>query len=145
MKYILFLSVFLFSVASFSQISDAENTPNQQTIGVGDQLTGYPILKYVVEGDMKRYTLIYNNQEYNRADDIKSFNFLSNDIGLDYLYEFLMDSFNKKDEREIRMGDVIISAKKVKSSIKVTVKHPDEASGWFNVKQNPLEKLFAKG
>jgi hypothetical protein len=144
MKNILYISIFLFSLASFGQISETENAATPHTIGVGNNLTGYPILKYAVEGDMKRYTFIYKNQEYVRGDDVKSFVFLSNDIGLDYFYEFLMDSFNKKEAREIRMGDITVIAEKEKSSIKITVKHPDQASGWFHIKQKQLEKLFGK-
>jgi len=144
MKYILYFSIFLFSIASFGQISETEKAAVPQVIGVGNTLTGYPILKYVVEGDMKRYSFIYKNQEYVRGDDLKFFTFLSNDIGLDYFYEFLLDSFNKKEGREIRMGDVTVIAEKEKSSIKITVKHPDQASGWFVIKQKQLEKLFGK-
>ncbi len=144
MKYILYLSVFLFSVASFGQISETEKSASPNTIGVGNQLTGYPTLKYVVEGDMKSYTFIYKNHEYTQGDDIKSFTFLSNDIGLDFFYEFLMDSFNKKEAREIDLGDVKVIAEKAKSSIKITVKHPDQASGWFTIKKKQLEKLFGK-
>lgn len=144
MKNILYISIFLFSLASFGQISENDNSAAPHTIGVGNNLTGYPILKYVAEGDMKRYTFIYKNQEYVRGDDVKFFVFLSNDIGLDYFYEFLLDSFNKKEAREIRMGDVTVIAEKEKSFIKITVKHPDQASGWFHIKQKQLEKLFGK-
>jgi hypothetical protein len=145
MKYILYICIFLFSVASFGQISETEKAAPPHTIGIGNHLTGYPILKYAVEGDMKRYTFIYKNHEYVRGDDVKFFTFLSNDIGLDYFYEFLMDSPNQKEAREIRMGDVKVIAEKEKSSIKVTVKHPDQASGWFVIKPKQLEKLFGKG
>jgi hypothetical protein len=144
MKYILFVFIFLFSVATFGQINDTEKAASPQTIGIGNHLTGYPILKYVEEGEMNRYTFIYKNQEYVRGDDVKFFTFLSNDIGLDYFYEFLMDSFNNKEAREIRMGGVPIIAEKVKSSIKITVKHADQASGWFEVKEKQLERLFGK-
>lgn len=144
MKYILYISILLFSITSFGQISETETAVVHHTIGVGNHLTGYPILKYVDEGDMKRYTFIYKNQEYVRGDDVKFFTFLSNDIGLDYFYEFLMDSANRKEAREIRMGDVTVISEKEKSSIKITVKHPDQASGWFIIKQKQLEKLFGK-
>jgi hypothetical protein len=144
MKFLLFLSVFLFSVASFGQVAETNARDAPHTIGIGHQLTGYPILKYVVEDDMKRFTFIYKNHEYVRGDDIKFFTFLSNDIGLDYFYEFLLDSFNRKESREIKIGDVTIVTEKEKSSIKITVKHPDQASGWFKIKQKPLEKLFGK-
>ena len=145
MKYILYISIFLFSMASFGQNSETEKDAAPHTIGIGNHLTGYPILKYAVEGDMKRYTFIYKNHEYTQGDDIKFFRFLSNDIGLDFFYEFLMDSFNKKEAREIRMGDVKVISEKEKSSVKITVKHPDQASGWFTIKKKHIEKLFGKG
>ena len=95
MKYILFTAIIFFSLTSFGQITENETAVVHHTIGVGHEMTGYPILKYVVEGDMMRYTFIYKNEEYVRGDDVKFFTFLSNEIGLDYFYEFLMDSFNK--------------------------------------------------
>ncbi|MGK0378126.1 MAG: hypothetical protein ACJA1Z_001938 [Patiriisocius sp.] len=144
MKYILYFSILFLSLTSTGQINDTEKAASPQTIGIGNHLTGYPILKYVEEGEMNRYTFIYKNQEYVRGDDVKFFTFLSNDIGLDYFYEFLMDSFNNKEAREIRMGGVPIIAEKVKSSIKITVKHADQASGWFEVKEKQLERLFGK-
>jgi hypothetical protein len=144
MKYILYFSILFLSLTSTGQINDTEKAASPHTIGIGNHLTGYPILKYVEEGEMNRYTFIYKNQEYVRGDDVKFFTFLSNDIGLDYFYEFLMDSFNNKEAREIRMGGVPIIAEKVKSSIKITVKHADQASGWFEVKEKQLERLFGK-
>jgi hypothetical protein len=144
MKYILYISIFLFSITSFGQNSNAEKAATPHTIGIGNHLTGYPILKYEIEGDMKRYKFIYKNHEYTQGDDIKFFTFLSNDVGLEFFYEFLMDSFVKQEAREIRMGDVKVISEKDKSSIKITVKHADQASGWFTINKKHLKNLFGK-
>ena len=144
MKSTLFLFVFLFAMSSFGQVSEANNLDTPHTIGVGHHLSGYPILKYVAEGDMKRYTFIYKNQEYVRGDDIKFFVFLSSDAELDTFYDFLVDSFNQTEAREMKIGDVTIFTEKEHLSIKITVKHPDQASGWFLLKGKSLDKLFGR-
>ena len=144
MKYIQFIIIFLFSVLSFGQDTEADTDKFVNIIGVGHELTGYPTLHYIAKKKKKKYTFIFKNEEYVQADDIKFFYFLSKDTSLNDFYNFLVEAFDKDQETQLSIGDVTVIAQKVHSSIKITVKYPDQASGWFKIKKRPLDKLFGK-
>ena len=147
MKNLLTLILLAFTITTFSQIGETKTIEERTYVGIANKGVGYPALSYKhYEGRKTIYVLSYLNHEYNYIRDHKSTVFSATEEELNALYDFLIEGFDIKEARTIRVGSDEFWVYKMKNSsaLRISVTHSKDTDGWFYITKRQLQKLFGK-
>lgn len=147
---ILAITILFISTAGFSQLVSNGKTAEENTVGevraLGTLL--FKLSYKVIQGDTV-YSILYKNQEYQQITDYQIIKYDGADNTNDKLFELLKSFFTDekkqapKYEESVTLGEttILISMNKMMGMKYLTL---FTKSGYFNINEKQLHKLFAK-